>query len=240
MHKPKISKYGEHAISLSWPSKIDPETHEEVISYEHHLNKIFKNEILETVSTYHSIVIFLHQKVAVGKSIDKIKKIDKTPSISEKRQRYCWNIPVCYDPDLGWDLKEVADHNNCTIQEVIDRHTNPSYRIYFTGFLPGFLYLGGLNENLITPRKKNTRLSVPKGAVAIGGNQTGVYPRESPGGWQIIGQTPVALFDAENVPPSPFNPGDTIYFQAINRDEFDAISTEVEVGIYKPTKARQK
>ena len=112
-------------------------------------------------------------------------------------------------------------------------HTAPVYQIYFIGFLPGFLYLGGLDEKLQISRKKTPRRSVEKGSVGIGENQTGIYPKNSPGGWQILGKCPVELFDKNEALPSVFSAGDKIKFDAVSKEEFYRIEKEIENGDYK-------
>jgi inhibitor of KinA len=121
-------------------------------------------------------------------------------------------IPVCYGGELGPDLAGVAEHAGLTAEQVVDLHASASYLVYFLGFSPGFPYLGGLPPKLAIPRLPAPRKRVPAGSVAIGGNQTGVYPMESPGGWRIIGRTPVRLFDLEATPPALLRAGDTVRF----------------------------
>lgn len=128
------------------------------------------------------------------------------------------NIPVCYGGDYGPDLAFVAQHAGLTEGEVIRRHTAPRYRIYMLGFLPGFPYLGGLDPALFTPRLQNPRTAIPAGSVGIGGQQTGVYPVASPGGWQLIGRTPLRLFAPDR--PLPYAAGDRIRFVPITAARF--------------------
>ncbi|MDN5283968.1 MAG: Inhibitor of KinA [Mucilaginibacter sp.] len=134
-------------------------------------------------------------------------------------------IPVCYGGDFGPDLAEVAGLHQISIKEVIKLHSAVVYKVYMIGFVPGFAYLGGMDERLSTPRKVTPRKSVPAGAVGVAGLQTGVYPLETPGGWQIIGQTPVKLFDLNRKEPSLLKPGDTVIFKAIDIKEFNKLAT---------------
>lgn len=238
MNNPIISKYGKNAVSIDWRRPISPETHQLVLNLEHSLSELFPEEIQEIVSAYSSMVIYLKPNRNLDDFIKGITNINSDREIKTKEQ-WTWSIPVCYDLEFGWDLEEISNKNGLSISEIIRLHTQPEYRIYFTGFLPGFLYLGGLNPQLEISRKGTPRLEVPKGAVAIGGAQTGIYPQKSPGGWQIIGQTPLSLFNVEQDPPSPFQPGDGIIFQSINKDRFEEIRAEIESGIYTPTKIKQ-
>lgn len=129
-------------------------------------------------------------------------------------------IPVCYGGGFGPDLEEVAAWHGLTASQVIRRHSRPLYRVYFLGFLPGFAYLGGLTPSLETPRRSSPRPSVPAGAVGIAGSQTGVYPLETPGGWQIIGQTPLRLYDTLRETPALLSAGDRIKFIPIDADQY--------------------
>lgn len=129
-------------------------------------------------------------------------------------------IPVCYGGAFGPDLEAVAEAHGLSPAAVIRRHGRPLYRVYFLGFLPGFAYLGGLPASLATPRRATPRIAVPAGSVGIAGAQTGVYPIESPGGWQIIGQTPSCLFDPARRPPALLRAGDRVKFTAVTAEEY--------------------
>jgi inhibitor of KinA len=134
------------------------------------------------------------------------------------------HIPVCYDPELGLDLEALAVWARCTLAEVTRWHAAREYRVFMLGFLPGFAYLGPVDSRLAMPRHSTPRARVPAGSVAIAGSQTGVYPRESPGGWQIIGRTPLVLFDPARHPPTLFRGGFRVRFDAIGRDEFNRLA----------------
>jgi inhibitor of KinA len=129
-------------------------------------------------------------------------------------------IPVCYGGDLGPDLDDVARQHALTADDVIARHAAGNYLVYMVGFMPGFAYLGGLDSRLATPRRKSPRTVVPARTVGIGGTQTGVYPLESPGGWNLIGRTPLAIFDVGREEPTLLAAGDRVRFRPISRDEY--------------------
>jgi inhibitor of KinA len=131
------------------------------------------------------------------------------------------NIPVCYDVEFGPDLLDVAQHGGVSAQEVVRLHSLPTYLVYFLGFSPGFVYLGGLPEALHTPRLTTPRPSIAGGSVGIAGSQTGIYPVDSPGGWRLVGRTPLRMFDPEAAPPTRLQPGDRIRFAPIDRTTFD-------------------
>jgi len=146
-----------------------------------------------------------------------INRIDSVGSLPLRNVE----IPVCYDSAFGPDLKSVAAHNNISIEEAIQLHSSPRYVVYFLGFAPGFPYLGELPARLVTPQLPTPRVKIPAGSVAIGGNQTGVYPVSTPGGWRIIGRTPLTLFQPDRKPPVLLQMGDTVQFKPITRKEFD-------------------
>ena len=130
-------------------------------------------------------------------------------------------IPVCYGGKFGPDLNEVASLHNLSISEVINLHSSAIYKVYMIGFVPGFAYLGGMPEMLATPRKPTPRRAIPAGSVGIAGKQTGIYPLETPGGWQIIGRTPLTLFNAVLPQPALLKAGNQVVFKPIDEQEFD-------------------
>jgi KipI family sensor histidine kinase inhibitor len=132
-------------------------------------------------------------------------------------------IPVCYGGEFGPDLEDVAVHAGLTADEVVAQHVDVEYRVAMLGFMPGFPYLLGLDSSLHTPRRSTPRTRVPAGSVAIGGAQTGIYPRELPGGWQLIGRTPLSLFEPARTPPALLRPGQCVRFRAIRAAEFASL-----------------
>lgn len=157
---------------------------------------------------YDTIAGMLQQQVAQG---------DAAPEVPARQLR----IPVCYAPQFGWDLQEVAAQKGLSAEEVIHIHTSRRYRVYMIGFLPGFAYMGRLDERLATARRSSPREKVAAGSVGIAGQQTGIYPLTSPGGWQIIGRTPVPVFDRNAAVPALLAPTDEITFYPITEHEFD-------------------
>ncbi len=130
-------------------------------------------------------------------------------------------VPVCYNPEFALDLDAVAQHTGLSVEKVVSLHAAAEYRVHCVGFMPGFPYLGGLPRELATPRRATPRVEVAAGSVAIGGVQTGIYPAKSPGGWNVIGRTPLRLFDPESEPPARLRAGDRVRFIAMTRAEFD-------------------
>lgn len=138
------------------------------------------------------------------------------------------HIPVCYDTEFGPDIETVAKQAHLDAATVIDRHSAPDYLIYMLGFLPGFAYLGGLAPELATPRLATPRLKIAPGSVGIAGEQTGMYPIESPGGWQIIGRTPLQLFQPNKQQPFYYQTGDYIHFDVISKAEYNHIAAHLD------------
>jgi KipI family sensor histidine kinase inhibitor len=141
------------------------------------------------------------------------------------------SIPVCYDIEFGPDLLDVATHTGLSLDEVVRQHFSPTYLVYFLGFSPGFVYLGGLPQVLYTPRLPTPRPSINAGSVGIAGSQTGIYPVDSPGGWRLIGRTPVRMFDPEAKPPTRLQPGDKMRFSPIDRARFEEMQHLAEAGL---------
>ncbi|WP_416147863.1 5-oxoprolinase subunit PxpB [Salipaludibacillus sp. HK11] len=154
-------------------------------------------------------------------------------NIQELKSRQV-TLPVYYGGEQGPDLNDVASYHQINEQELIERHVASRYRVYMIGFAPGFPYLGGLNETIATPRRKTPRKQVSAGSVGIAGPQTGVYSVNSPGGWQIIGHTPVKLFDEKKQQPTLLKTGDHVTFKSVSKKEYDEIFQACKRGIYQP------
>ena len=213
---------GDSALVIEFPPGIDENTNAAVHALGRWIGINLHVGIIETVPAYHTLTVFYDPCIYW---FDELKcllaDIDFSHSTVEKEARLVV-IPVCYDLSLAPDLPALAEHCGVSIEQVIALHTRPGYRVYFLGFKPGFAYLGGLDARLYMPRKASPRTSVPAGSVAIGGEQTGVYPQAGPGGWQIIGRTPCRLFDVDREPPCLLQAGDRVTFQAITLQEFQA------------------
>jgi inhibitor of KinA len=190
--------------------------------------------IIEVVPAFQTLTIY-YDPIKIHYSLleEKLNDICSTTS-SEVGiyQKEIITIPVCYGNQFGEDLNHIARHNGLTEQEVISLHCDKNYLVYMIGFLPGFPYLKGLAQQLHTPRLAEPRLKVPKGAVGIGGDQTGVYPVESPGGWNLIGQTPVKLFNPASSNPFLVKAGDYIRFKSVNETEYIETMHAIEENSY--------
>lgn len=226
--------FGERSVLIEWPAIIDKDILLDILAFQ---TKITNNNIKHIVNinnAYNSLLIsYSEKKSDFSKEVSILKNIYVSCFKIKKTIRQLWKIPVCYEPVFGIDLKEVALEKKLTQSQIIERHFHGHYRVYFIGFLPGFLYLGGLDETLQMPRKETPRLKVEKGAVAIGGNQTGVYPDESPGGWNIIGNSPILFFDITKENPCFAKAGDVIKFYKISKSEYSHIKILADAGVYQ-------
>ena len=184
-------------------------------------------QILQVTNTYNSLLViykstinnFYSEKNNFFELISNVSTTDMPKTPTRK-------IPVCYESDFGLDLEEVSEKTGLSISEIIKRHTHPIYTVYFIGFLPGFPYLGGMDSSLFCRRKSNPRPKINSGSVGIAGSQTGIYPSSSPGGWQIIGRTPMSLFDSHKTDnPCVLSPGDSLQFESISKEEFDDLQS---------------
>lgn len=226
--------FGERAILIEWPQVIDEAILKDVLNLKHKLKEINIKSLVDIISAYNSLLIVYNEFYkGFNEEIQIIDKIYDSDNSSEKTDAFLWKIPVCYDVSFGIDLEMISKEKNRTKAQLIHLHFSVIYTVYFIGFLPGFLYLGGLDEQLITPRKATPRMKIEKGAVAIGGNQTGVYPSESPGGWNIIGNSPIDFFNPKNETPCFAKAGDRIQFYSISLKEYYDIKTLVNTGVYQ-------
>ena len=225
--QPHIFQLNERSILIQLESNFDPETLNILLSLKTQVQQKYSELILEVINTYNSLLITY--KSTINNFYDvKEQLLEDCHAVDEafKPQAKLIKIPVCYDEQFALDSEQMTDATGLDFREIINRHTKPEYRVYFIGFLPGFPYLGGLDSSLYCRRKQNPRSRIEMGSVGIAGNQTGIYPSTSPGGWQIIGKTPVKLFDKENsTSPSLLSPGDRLTFESISKDEFDHLNS---------------
>ena len=186
-----------------------------------YIEKLKLTEIEDIISLKNSLgIIFNPYKITSERLIKKIQNVISDKNLNIKKKSKTWKIPICYDKDFAIDFKEISSISKLDLEQLKKKHFNKTYEVDLIGFLPGFLYLGDLDKSLRFPRKKNPRTSIPEGSVGIAGNQTGIYNIESPGGWNIIGRTPLKLFDKSKNPPINIVQGDKIIFQEITKEDF--------------------
>lgn len=232
---PQYKPYGDSGILITWEAKMTPEVLNEVLEFK---DKVLKNNIkviVELVQSNNSLlIIYSKNKVnflTLQHLLERLVLFEFDEILDETR--HCWEVPVCYDPIFGIDLEEIAQKKQLKIDEIIKLHTAPKYQVFSIGFLPGFLYLGGLDKRLHIDRKSTPRLEVKKGAVGIGGMQTGIYPKTSPGGWQILGNSPLNFFDVNSEKPCFAKAGDFIKFVPISIEEYREIQEAILNGNYQ-------
>lgn len=228
--------FGARAILIEWKAEISQTVLADMLAFK---EKIVENtnNLADCIVGYHSLTIIYNiLEINFETEKNKLQELYQTKEVSKKSSNYCWKIPVCYNLEFGLDLEEIAVANQLSIKQIIELHTAPTYTVFFIGFLPGFPYLSGLNEQLFVNRKPNPRLKVPKGALGIGGKQTGVYPHETPGGWNIIGRTPIELFNISKTNPCLLKAGDKIKFESILKTEFYAIQKSILYKKYQLSK----
>ncbi len=223
--------FGEEALLIEWPSKIDEEILFDILSFQKIIERTLSEKIEGTLNTYNSLAVFFNPEIiSFTKLLESIKQLRNGEQIVDSHSGNVWEMPVCYDPCFGIDLGAISKAKKLTMDELIKLHSGNTYTVYFTGFLPGFLYLGALPEKLFIPRKETPRPKILKGAVAIGGYQTGIYPQESPGGWNIIGNCPIPLFDARKDPPTKIHAGDKIKFVPVSKEEHGLLKGKMRSG----------
>ena len=187
-----------------------------------YLEKLELNEIEDIISLKSSVgILFNPHKISSSDFIKKTKNLLTNKNLNNSNKIKTWEIPICYDKDFAIDLNEISTKCKIDVDQVIKNHNNKTYEVDIVGFLPGFLYLGKLDDSLHLPRKNNPRTHIPAGSIGIAGNQTGIYNIESPGGWNIIGRTPLRLFDKLKNPPIKIKQGDKIIFKEITKEEFN-------------------
>jgi inhibitor of KinA len=212
------------------------ETLDEVLRALQQLRSAAIPGIIELAPAYTSVSVFF-DPITVAKANDTSDEVfdwfatriraavagiaDPDPAVAQPSRIV--EIPVCYDPEFSLDLDRVTEHAKISTSEVVDLHSGAEYRVSCIGFTPGFPFLSGMPNKLATPRRDVPRKQIPAGSVGIGGAQTGIYPLRSPGGWNLIGRTPLKLFDLTNNPPAFLSAGDRVRFRAITREEFESL-----------------
>ena len=233
-HPISLKPFGDQAILIEWPAKVEESILYDILIFSEYL----KSDCLdiqnwELVPAYNSLTLIHRHKIdAPSDVIEQLKSWYSNIESQVPLKRQLWKLPVCYDEEFGIDINQVADKLNLSVEELIELHTEHIYTVYGIGFLPGFMYLGGLPQKLEVPRRETPRLQVNQGSVGLAGKQTGIYPQDSPGGWNIIGNCPIPIFNVEKEQPCFVNVGDRIQFYPINRAAYDLHKIEAEVGIY--------
>ena len=241
MEKAKIYTAGDSSVLIEFGKEISPEVNGQITALVHLMKEQHIEGVVDMIPAFCSLLINYDPRViSYGKIRRRLEKLLKLEVRQEGGSRQVIQIPVCYGGQYGPDLENIASHAGLSPQEVIDIHCSRDYLIYMLGFLPGFSYLGGLDERIHTPRLANPRIRIPAGSVGIGGPQTGIYPLDSPGGWQLLGMTPVKTYDPARQSPILFEAGDYIRFVPVNEEMFRSIREQVEAGTYQCAVSRKE
>lgn len=217
-----IKPVGDQAVLVAFEQRIAEEVNGKVMALKKGLDLMREDGVLESVPAFASLLVYYDPMKTDYKLLKKkLEVLAANPKSVQASPGKIVEIPVCYGGKYGEDLEFVARHAGLSEEEVIRIHSGRDYLIYMLGFLPGFPYLGGMDERLFTPRLENPRTRIPAGSVGIGGGQTGIYPMESPGGWRLIGRTPLHLFSPDNGGKLPYEAGDRIRFVPVSEREFE-------------------
>jgi inhibitor of KinA len=232
--EPRFLPAGDRSFVVELGNEISPDINRRIRDLVLAIERRRIAGVVDLVPTYRSLLVYCDplrvSLAAIQREIAGLeRRLGETPVPPPK----VVEIPTCYGGWLGPDLEFVASHCTLSPDEVVRIHTSADYLVYMMGFTPGFTYLGGMSEKIATPRLKTPRTLIPAGSVGIAQQQTGIYPVDSPGGWQLIGRTPVRLFDPRHDPPAVVEAGDYIRFAAIDRSTYDTIERQVQAGAYR-------
>jgi KipI family sensor histidine kinase inhibitor len=214
---------GERGLLVEYGDEISYEANNRVLQAHYALKEAPPEGLLEMVMAYRSLLLIYDPLITDLQTLESHVTRLSLGDVCSGHPPKGHEIPVCYGKDFGPDLDSVAGHNGIRPDEVIKLHCSVTYRVFMMGFTPGFAYMGIVDPRIRAPRLKTPRLSVPEGSVGIAEAQTGIYPTSSPGGWRIIGRTPIKVFDPSKVDPFLFAPGDLVTFRPISLEEFHAL-----------------
>lgn len=230
----KFIPAGDCSLVMEFGNSISPKINANIRNMVKKIDESSIKGITEVIPTYRSIqIIYDPMKATYKELIGRLREIESSIDNGDVSSIRIVEIPTVYGGDYGPDIEFIAKHNKLTIDEVIQIHTSRDYLVYMLGFTPGFGYLGGMDERIATPRLQVPRTKISGGSVGIAGSQTGIYPIDSPGGWQLLGRTPIKLYDPLFTPPVLLNAGDYIRFIPITQEEFFKIEEKVNRNEYK-------
>ena len=228
----EVKQYSEDALTINLGSEVDEKINRQLVQLKSAVTALNLEGITDIVLSYTSLIIYFDVLKADSKKISEAVKKLSLDELEDREYAYkVVKIPVCYGGDFGPDL-ELFKENGLTPDEVIKMHSNTEYLVYMLGFMPGFPFLGGLSEKLFKARLDSPRTIIPAGPVGIGGRQTGMYPFDSPGGWNLLGRTPVPLYDSQREDAILYEAGDRIIFTPVDEKEYKRIKESCAKGEY--------
>jgi inhibitor of KinA len=225
---------GDTALSIEFGKEVDPLINARVMAFDEEIQALLKEGrlpgVVETIPSFRAILVSYDPLVTRQAALlGKLKSIPLIDAEARKPTKV-WSIPTCYDLEFGLDLVEVGERCDVSVEKVIDLHSQAAFQVYMLGFMPGLGYLGGLPDVLELPRRAEPRIVVPLGAAAIAGKMSVIYPWESPGGWHVLGRTPVPLFNQRAERPVLLSAGDGVQFTSISRDEYNELQAQIANG----------
>ena len=233
MSYPQIKITGDTSVAVVFGNEISIDINTRIRAFDEALAEEQIDGVYETVPTYCSLTVhYAPEKIRFEELKERLEALLAVSHKAQKLNTIVMEIPVVYGGEYGPDLETVAAHNGMSPEDVVRIHSGTEYLIYMLGFTPGFSYMGGMDESIATPRLKTPRVLIPAGSVGIAGKQTGIYPIDSPGGWQLIGRTPVKLYDAHRDTPILLDAGLHVKFIPIDEAEYKRIETRIEQGRY--------
>jgi inhibitor of KinA len=236
-----IQPLGDTGIIIQFGTEISEAIYQQIRQYVYWLEQSCIEGIVEWVPAYTTLAVFYRPNIiSYDELSQKLLKIGEKIESMPVPDPIVIEIPTLYGKEAGPDIQFVAETNGLSEEEVVKIHSSSDYLIYMIGFVPGFPYLGGMDKRIAAPRKKTPRSRIPAGSIGIAGEQTGIYPLETPGGWQIIGRTPVKLYDPQKQDPILLKAGDYIRFVPITEREYEKIEQQVLKGSYKVVKYKKE
>ena len=229
----RICPAGDQAVLCEFENQINIQTNERVMQLAKEIKEMKLSGITEVLPTYRSLLVFYDNKRMTYHKLERILNRLKQKKSTKTETKKTRIVPCAYGGMLGPDLQGMSEALGMSQQEIKDIHQSVDYKIYMLGFLPGFVYLGGLDERIHMPRLSVPRTKIPARSVGIGGNQTGVYPLESPGGWRLIGSTPLDFYNKTQDPPVLCHAGESIRFVSITEREYVLLRQDVVNGVYR-------
>lgn len=232
----RVLNLGDRAITFEFGSVISKQVSHHVLGVHAQLKEqIAQNQvvgIIESVPTFRSLTVHFDPKILFPKEVEAIVAPYIKEGNSLKVEASHWSFPVCYSGDYAPDMEDVAAKTGLSADEIISLHQKEKFDVFMLGFLPGFAFMGLLDDRLHLPRRKEPRTAVPRGSVAIADQLTAIYPTVSPGGWNLIGRTPIELFDINRKEAALLKAGDQVGFYAVNETEYEKIEAAVQAGEY--------